>query len=389
LKAALLGRRAAWALIAFPLIAAAQSPCGAPAPLADGWTVAAPAERAFDVDAFCRTLAQQHADANLHGIVVEQRGRLQFEAYFDGWDNPDGAWVPRRASFSPDELHDMRSVTKSITSLLVGVALEKGLLKDITTPAINFFPEHAALKTEARSRITLAHLLTMTAGLDWDESGSYARLGNSATQMKYSSDPDRYVLERDVVEPPGARFVYSSGATTLLGEVLARSTGMPLERFADEALFRPLGIVQTQWRRDRRDRVTPHGGLRLRPRDLAKIGRMVLDQGRWNGQQIVPARWIEESFRPRVPTGGTLQYGYQWWIGEARNRAGTFKWIAAMGNGGQRLFLVPELDVVVVITAGQYDKPDESWRAPLSVFHRVVAELAAKRAATASGVPAN
>ncbi|MBX3622198.1 MAG: serine hydrolase [Rhizobacter sp.] len=276
----------------------------------DGWPVAQGAARAFDTATFCRTLAATLGDANLHGIVVDQHHTLQFEAYFEGDDHPAGAWFSRHVSFTPDELHDLRSITKSFTGLLVGVALHRGQIKTLDQPVIDFFPEYAELKTPERSRITLAHLLTMTHGLEWDESGSYARLGNSETRMRFASDPDRYVFEREVVAPPGTRFVYSGGATALLGEVLVRSTDRPLEAYADEVLFKPLGISRVEWRRDRKDRATPYGGLRLRPRDLAKIGRMLLDGGQWQGVQVVPRAWIEASFRARVPAGGGLGYGY-------------------------------------------------------------------------------
>lgn len=360
--------------------------CGAALPGPDAWPVAAPAAQAFDPEAFCRTLAATLSEANLHGIVVEQRGVLQFEAYFEGRDNPGGAWFSREVRFSAGDLHDLRSITKSLTGLLVGVALERGQLKSIDQPVMDFFPEHADLKTPERARITLAHLLTMTHGLDWDESGSYVRLGNSETRMRMARDPDRYVLEREVVAPPGSRFVYSGGATALLGEVLARSTGLPLEALAEEALFKPLGILHTEWRRDSRDRVTAFGGLRLLPRDLAKIGRMLLDGGRWQGRQVIAPSWIEASFRSHVPAAPSLRYGYQWWRGEVVMPARSIAWVAAQGNGGQRLYLVPELDLVIVVTAGQYNQPETSWRAPLTVLRRIVTELA-KQPGAASQTP--
>lgn len=374
-------RRAApwlgWLLAACPLTTVLATPhCGAPVEGRDDWPIVAEAARAFDATAFCRTIAATLADANLHGIVVERGGRLQFEAYFDGADQPGGAWFSRSASFGPDELHDLRSVTKSLTGLLVGIALQRGEIGRLDEPVLRHFPEHADLRTPERERITLEHLLTMSAGLDWDESGSYVRLGNSETRMRLSSDPDRYVLERDIVAPPGERFVYSGGATALIGEVLVRRTGQPLDRYAQERLFEPLGIRRSEWRRDGQGRVTPFGGLRLSPRDLARVGRMLLDGGRWQGRQVVPADWIEASFRPRLATGpGGQQYGYQWWLGELKTLQGGHRWIAAQGNGGQRLYLVPTLDLVVVVTAGQYNQPETSWRAPLTVFRRVVLEL--------------
>jgi CubicO group peptidase (beta-lactamase class C family) len=357
--------------------------CGPAVAGNDGWPIVAPAARVFDQDAFCKTLSATLSGANLHGIVVDHAGALQFEAYFEGQDQPGGAWFSRHVSFTADDLHDVRSITKSITGLLVGVALQRGQLKNVDQAVLDFFPEHADLKSPERSRITLAHLLTMTPGLEWDESGSYVRLGNSETRMRYSRDPDRYALERDIVAPPGTRFIYSGGATALLGEVLVRSTGLALDAFAEEALFKPLGIERSEWRRDSRERVTPYGGLRLRPRDLAKVGRMLLAGGRWNGQQVIDPSWIDASFRARVPAGNAMSYGFQWWRGEVKTAHGPIGWVAAQGNGGQRLYLAPELDLVVVVTAGQYNQPDTSWRAPLTVFRRVVTELA-KHPRTAS-----
>ena len=369
----LAGPALALVLAALVHVAVAAPRCGVPEATTDGWAVAAASELALDADALCRDMPRlAPGEANVHGVVVERGGRLQFEAYFDGWDNPGGSWFPRPAGFGPDDLHDVRSVTKSITGLLLGVALERGLIRSLDEPVLDSFPEHGDLQTPERRRITLAHLLTMSAGLDWDESGSYARLGNSETRMRYSSDPDRYVLERDIVRPPGTQFVYSGGGTALLGEVLTRRTGMPLERFADEVLFAPLGITQTEWRRDGKGRVTPFGGLRLRPRDLARIGRMLLDAGRWQGRQVVPAAWIESSFQDRIAASGALRYGYQWWLGRQRMPGGSVDWIAAMGNGGQRLYLVPSKDLVVVVTAGQYNQPDTSWRAPARLLQSIL-----------------
>ena len=357
--------------------------CGTAAAREDGWPVAQPEQQALDPAAFCETIARRWADANLHAILVEQHGALQLEAYFDGRDKPGGAWFARDVSFSADDLHDVRSITKSVVGLLTGIALQRGSLKSIDEPVMSFFPEHADLATPERQRITLAHLLTMTAGFEWDESGSYARPSNSETRMRYfSGEPDRFVLERDIVAAPGERFVYSGGATALLGEVLARATGQPLDLFAQEVLFGPLGIEHIEWRRDARGRVTPFGGLRLRPRDLARIGRMLLDGGQWKGRQVVPAEWIDASFRAHVAASpGPLHYGYQWWRGTLTAGPHRLEWVAAMGNGGQRLFLLPELDLLVVVTAGNYNAPD-SWRAPLQVLYGVVAEVAKKQEAT-------
>jgi CubicO group peptidase (beta-lactamase class C family) len=210
----------------------------------------------------------------------------------------------------------------------------------------------------------------MSSGLAWDESGSYLRPGNSETRMRFSLDPDRYVFDREFAAEPGTVFNYNGGGVALLGEVIARAAHQPLEAFADEVLFKPLDIHRTEWRRDRQHRVTPFGGLRLRPRDMAKIGRLVLDRGRWNGRQLVPASWIDQMTQARLPAG-RLRYVWLWWLGTIDSGTTRHPYIAAFGNGGQRIYLVPDLDLVVVVTAGQYNQ-DTSWQAPLRVLQRVV-----------------
>jgi CubicO group peptidase (beta-lactamase class C family) len=186
------------------------------------------------------------------------------------------------------------------------------------------------------------------------------------------------VLERELVAEPGSVFNYNGGGVALLGEVIARAAGQPLDRFADEVLFKPLDIRRHDWRRDRQGRVTPFGGLRLRPRDMAKIGRLVLDGGRWNDRQIVPAAWVAQMVADRLPATGRLRYGWLWWRGTVDAGAVRHPYIAAFGNGGQRIYLVPTLDLVVVVTAGQYNQAT-SWQAPLRVLQAVVGLTAATR----------
>ncbi len=350
----------------------AASSCGKPTPIDDGARLAtAAADTTIDVDALCAAVLRLATpDVNLHGVVVEQHGLLQAEAYFDGTDHPNASLWGRSASFTPHDLHDVRSVTKSVVALLTGIALDQGLIASIDMPVLDHFPEHADLAATAKAHITLAHLLGMSSGLAWDESGSYLRPGNSETRMRFTLDPDRYVLDRDLADEPGSVFNYNGGGVALLGEVIARATHKPLERYADEVLFKPLDIRRTEWRRDRTGRVTPYGGLRLRPRDMARIGRLVLDRGRWNGRQLVSADWITQMTRDRLPAG-RLRYARLWWRGSVDADKARHPYIAAFGNGGQRIFLVPDLDLVVVVTAGQYNQPT-SWQAPLRVLQRVV-----------------
>jgi len=342
--------------------------CGAPA------TAAMAAEPSVQVEALCAKLSSIATfEANMHGVVVERAGRLQVEAYFDGTDQPRRSLFARAASFTADDLHDVRSVTKSITAILFGIALDQGAISGVDVPVLDYFPEYADLKTTPKSRITLAHLLGMASGLKWDESGGYVRWGNNETRMQFAADPLRYVLDQDIVAEPGTRFNYNGGGTALLGEAVSRAVKKPLDDFAEEVLFKPLGIVSSEWRRNGQGQVTPYGGLRLRPRDMAKIGRLVMNRGQWEGRQIVSEAWVEQMLRDRLPAGG-LRYGWQWWHGQVRAGASRVPYIAAFGNGGQRIFLVPSRDLVVVVTAGQYNQ-STSWQAPLSVLSETLQSL--------------
>jgi CubicO group peptidase (beta-lactamase class C family) len=348
--------------------AVAASVCSAPAERTTA------AENSVNVDELCTKLLRIAApEANLHGVIVERAGQLQLEAYFNGTDHPGASLFGRASTFTAEDLHDVRSVTKSITAILFGIALDQGAVSSIDAPVLDYFPEYADLKSTPKSRITLAHLLGMASGLEWDESGSYIRWGNSETRMRFAGDPLRYVLDRDVVAEPGTLFNYNGGGTALLGEAISRAVRRPLEVFADEVLFKALDIRNSEWRRDRQGRVTPFGGLRLRPRDMAKIGRLVLGRGQWQGRQIVSAAWVDEMLRDRLPANG-LRYGWQWWRGQVRADSARIAYVAAFGNGGQRIFLVPSLDLVVVVTAGQYNQ-ETSWQAPLRVLSEVVQSL--------------
>jgi CubicO group peptidase (beta-lactamase class C family) len=195
----------------------------------------------------------------------------------------------------------------------------------------------------------------MTPGYDWNEDTAWMDPYNTARAMHEAADPYRYILGREVVHEPDARWQYNSGATMLLGAVLKKATGKSLDEFAKEALFDPLHIQDVEWDTMLNGDPAAAAGLRLRPRDLAKIGQLVLNGGTWHGQRIVPEDWVKQSTTPRFDAGGSLQYGYQWWSGTSPFGAGrTVDWIAAFGIGGQRIFIVPTLDLVVVTNAGLY-----------------------------------
>jgi CubicO group peptidase (beta-lactamase class C family) len=254
--------------------------------------------------------------------------------------------------------HDVRSVSKSVVSLLIGIALDRKLLASVDEPILKFFPEFAALRTAAKDRILLRHLLTMTSGIAWNESRlSYSDPENSVLRMDAAPDPYQYVLEQPLTTEPGTKWNYSGGSTALLGAILEKVSQKPLAEFAREALFEPLGITEFEWMRMQSGEIAADGGLRLRPRDMAKLGQLVLSQGEWKGKRIVSASWLRESLRKNIDVMH-LHYGYHWWIGSSWVNSRTVEWFAALGHGGQRIIIVPSLDLVVIFTAGLYDSND-------------------------------
>jgi CubicO group peptidase (beta-lactamase class C family) len=185
--------------------------------------------------------------------------------------------------------------------------------------------------------------------------------------------PDRYrfVLERPLVAPPGERWNYNGGATAVVARLVSRGAGRPLVDYARERLFAPLGLERFEWICDQAGEPSAAAGLRLRPRDLARLGQLVLNGGRWGGRQVVPETWLRESVTPRADVDALVRYGYFWWLASSNLGDVPTPWIGAVGNGGQRLFVLPELEVIVVVTAGNYDQP-ENWRTPTAVLNQFV-----------------
>ncbi|WP_245765318.1 serine hydrolase domain-containing protein [Nonomuraea jiangxiensis] len=293
---------------------------------------------------------------NLHGLVVMRGGNVVLERYGAGVDHRVGESLGHVA-FGRDTLHDVRSVSKSVVALLYGIALGEGLVPEPGAGLMGQFPEYTDLVADpARAHLTIEHALTMTLGLDWNEDAPYTSPANSEIAMELAPDRYRYVLERPVVEAAGKRWLYCGGATALIGGIIARGAGRPLEEYAAGALFRPLGIGDFQWSKGDDGLAMAAAGLRLRPIDLAAVGRLLLD----GGQGIVPGEWIREMLRPRVVIADGFEYGYQWYVSTGERR-----WVEAIGNGGQRLLVVPDEELVVAITAGEYDQEPASSMAVL------------------------
>ncbi|NOJ42597.1 serine hydrolase domain-containing protein [Bradyrhizobium australiense] len=334
--------------------------CGSPAAIGDGWPTATPESVGLESPRLCGIAARLVAtNANVHAVVIVRHGTLVFEQYFPGYDEPWGLGSGPH-DFDATTKQDMRSVSKSVISLLVGIAIDRELIKSADEPVVKFFPDYATLKSPGWDNITLRHLLTMSSGIQWDENRAWNDPQNDEPRLSSEADPFRYILSKPIAAPPDAAWTYNGGGTDLLGNIIERVSGKSLDGFAREALFAPLGISDWEWMKYRNERIASAVGLRLRPRDAAKIGQLVLNRGAWNGRQIVSPKWIEQSVTPRFQAigyfGGLFYYGQQWWMGRTLSGDKDVKWIAAMGLGGQRIFIVPDLDLVVMTTSGLYGR---------------------------------
>lgn len=261
--------------------------------------------------------------------------------YYNSWWHP---WYQR------GELHTMQSVSKTITSIIVGVARTRKEFPDLDTPVMNFFDASKVANVDDRKRrMTIRHLLTMSAGLDWNESLPYSDPNNTGINMEASCDWVEYTINRPMAHEPGKVYQYNSGATQLLAHVFRVATGMDIEHYAVQHLFTPLGIKQHFWKRSPSGLVDAEGGMYLRPRDVAKLWYLFLKNGNWEGKQIVSPEWVKESLTPHFDVG-RAKYGYKWWLYPYGKDSSMLAW-SGSGFGGQIPMVLPEYEIVVVFTA--------------------------------------
>ncbi|NLS16524.1 serine hydrolase [Rhizobium sp. P40RR-XXII] len=310
---------------------------------------------------------------DLHVVLAARSQQIFMEYYGVGSDENWGTPLDSVA-FDADTLHDLRSVTKSIVSLLYGIALDKGLVPPLDAPLYEQFPDYNDLAKDAvRAKITIGHALTMTLGMEWDEDRPYTDPLNSEIAMENAPDRYRFVLERPMVAEPGTRWIYSGGSVALVGAIIERGTGQRLPDFARTALFEPLDITKFHWSTGYDGVASPASGLRLTAPDLLKVGMLLLQNGVWNGQRIVSEEWIARSFTPAISTGDGLHYGMLWFCGDAPAPAfaNPRPWHAGFGNGGQRLWLMPDAGIAAVIYSGKYNAWD-AWITPTRVWREII-----------------
>ena len=313
----------------------------------DFWRTSSPAGQGMDearLQSMMETIERgQHA---IHSVIVIRHGHIVWEEYLRGW--------------RPHRLHEIQSCTKSFTSVLIGIAIRQGLIESVDQRMVDFFPEHTiANLDERKERITLEHLLTMSVGMDWHELDyPYDDPRNTLGQMWVSDDAVQHCLDRPMVSEPGEAWAYNSGTSIILGGILEQVTGQNVNAWAREVLFDPIGISDVNWAMVAGGHYHTDGGLFMRPRDMARLGYLMLMDGAWDGQPIVSPEWVEASTRAhyRMPWGEG--YGYQWWT---LPRTDVFM---ATGHYDQRIYVSPEYDLVAVFTAHIEDEdphPTEDW----------------------------
>lgn len=302
---------------------------------------------------------------NTHSVLLVKNGKLVLEEYFYGYDR--------------DDLHYLASATKSITSILVGISLDQNMIKNVDQYVYQLFPDYQ--KTEWISKkyeITLRHLLSMTSGIEWDENRSIKDPGHDYFAMRRGGDWIRYVFNKELVAQPGQTFNYNGGLSALLGEIIRRTSGLNAKEFSKNYLFDPLGISHYHWLIYNDGSINTGGGLLLKPRDMAKIGQMMLTNGKYNGKQILSEEWITESTKNYiVPNSQPLGsgYAYQWWLGETSINGQTIKVYFAQGLGGQFIFVVPRMKITAIFTSQLYDNFVGQFRPQVMMTEYIIPAL--------------
>ena len=304
----------------------------------------------------------------LHSSIIWHQGKIIAENHFVGedqyWGTPLG-----KIKHSATRLHDLRSVTKSITGLLYGIALEEGKVPAVDESLVKQFAEYPKLQSNKQlQQITIHHTLSMQMGQEWNEDLPYTDPRNSEIAMERAEDRYSFVLERPIIEKPGQRWIYGGGSTAIIGRVIEKGTGKTLSEYAEEKLFRPLGISKFEWVTGDDGAVIAASGLRLSAHDLLKIGQLILNDGLYKDKQIIPKEWLERSFTAYVDVPFGVRYGYFWYLSPEGSPA---NWAGAFGNGGQRLLVDKNNQLIQVVLAGNYNQPN-AWQVPVRIMSEFV-----------------
>jgi CubicO group peptidase (beta-lactamase class C family) len=311
---------------------------------------------------------------NIHSLLILKDDKLVYENYFSGEDENWGLSLGY-AKHDVNSLHDSRSISKSVVSACIDIAMLQHKIKSLDDPIFNYLQGYEKYKTPQKEKISIRHLLTMSSGIKWDETGPHGTSSNNETQMERSMDPVEYVLSQPIAVQPGAVWNYNSGGIQVLAEIIRNVSGQDIDKFAEQFLFNPLGIKKYKWTKttiatllkpgnifkligNHRSFPAAASGLRLTSRDLIKFGALYLNNGSSNGKQLLSVKYAEEALKTqilRAKDTKTNGYGYLFWTQTDTLNNKTFQLAAAKGNGGQRIFIDKDLRLIVVITAGNYE----------------------------------
>lgn len=304
----------------------------------------------------------------VHSLLIVKDGKLVLEEYFEGhkyqWDAPDHH--SELVTWDRTMPHYVQSVTKNITSTCVGIAIDKGFIESADQSVFDYLPDYQHLNKDDKNKITIEHLLTMTSGLEWDEwSTLLSSFDNDIVGIWLCHEgPISYVLNKPLTSDPGTSFNYNGGNMIVLGEVIKNATKMSIDDFSEKYLFEPLGIDSFEWSvQFENGEFDTSGGLKISSRDMAKIGVTFLNNGVWNGDQIVSEQWIGKSSNTfpgnvgiDIPGegSGNVGYAYSWWTKQYSVPDMEINMYYASGWGGQHIMILPEVNAVVVFTGGNY-----------------------------------
>ena len=343
-------------------------PYTVPDSLDDGLAVGTLNEVNIDAGMLAKVVGriQQEKYKEVHSLLIYKDNMLVFEEYFQGhkylWEGPGhhGEWV----AWNRDMLHNIHSAAKSFTSACIGIAVDKGYIENVHQSIFDYLPDHQHLKRDGKENITIEHLLTMTSGLAWPEwSAPYSSGANPIIGVWFQEkDPISFILEMPLVEEPGTAFNYSTGNIVVLGEIVRNASGMTIDEFSGKYLFEPLAVDTFNWSVKYENGVDANT-LYITPRVMVKFGATYLNNGTWNGEQILPGSWVEKSateygnnHRINVPgeASGRLGYSYTWWTKTLSRKGQKIHMYTATGFGGQHIMVLPEANTVVVFTCGNY-----------------------------------
>ncbi|MDH3711929.1 MAG: beta-lactamase family protein [Cyclobacteriaceae bacterium] len=298
-------------------------------------------------------------------VVMDHHYEQDYQSVIEKYDTTNHqynydhvAWHPY---YKDTNLHTLQSVTKSVTSILLGIAADQGKISE-ASPVMSHFAAYDFDRSDARKmNMSIKDLLTMRSGIEWDEE-NYNEANNSCILMENSQDWIQFVLNHPMDATPGSSFEYNSGASVLLGKIVREITGKRIDHWAEEKLFGPLGIEDYYWKFTPKGEIDTEGGLYLSAHDLARIGHLMLQKGKWGDQQILSEDWVDKSIQPTVAFGEERGYGYQWWV--PKHMEGKAEIFAGNGYGGQFLMVVPRYELVLVFNGWNiHDQPEKStWR---------------------------